>query len=200
MKNFTFFRLKYALISLVLFNANTLISQTPIANYDFESGVQGWTLDSDSVLNTTSSNSCEGNNSIRIRDNNTTSIATSPALDLSGYTSVNLTFRIRTTGVDAGEGIDLKYSSNGGAYTTLKTFRRNTDFRNNSVSYTFSINLTTGLAINSRFRFEGESGVSTEYSYFDNVLMAQHIGIIALVFTLFSGGLDTKLDQVASDL
>jgi cell volume regulation protein A len=32
--------------------------------------------------------------------------------------------------------------------------------------------------------------------YFDDVRMAQHIGIVALAFSLFSGGLDTKLDQV----
>ena len=174
MKNFTFFRTKYVLLLFILFSINIVFSQTTIANYDFESGVQGWTLGSDSVLNTSSGNSCEGNNSIRIRDNNTTSIATSPALNLSGYTSVNITFCIRTSGADSGEGIDLKYSSNGGAYTTLKTFRRNTDFRTNAVSYTFSINLATGLAINSRFRFEGESSDSNEYTYFDNVLIEGH--------------------------
>lgn len=32
--------------------------------------------------------------------------------------------------------------------------------------------------------------------YFDNVLMAQHIGIVALAFSLFSGGLDTRWDLI----
>src|SRR5690606_4134396 len=78
---------------------------------------------------------------------------------------------IRTTDVDNNEGVDLKYSSNGGGYNTLRTFRRGTDFANNGTSYTFTVTLTTGLAINSRFRFEGESNSSSEYSYIDNIVI-----------------------------
>src|SRR5690606_1321301 len=78
---------------------------------------------------------------------------------------------IRTTDVDNNEGVDLKYSSNGGGYNILRTFRRGTDFANNGTSYTFTVTLTTGLAINSRFRFEGESNSANEYSYIDNIVI-----------------------------
>src|SRR5690606_27193153 len=147
MKNFTLLGVRCAILFLAFFSSFNVLSQTPVANYTFETNIQGWTVGTNAIRS--SSTSCGGDYSIRIADDTSTSIATSPALNLSSYNSVEITFCIRTTDVDNNEGVDLKYSSNGGGYNTLRTFRRGTDFANNGTSYTFTVTLTTGLAINS---------------------------------------------------
>src|SRR5690606_31577965 len=139
--NFTFFRLKYALISLVLFNANTLISQTPIANYNFNTNNEGWTFSSDAGRNTSVSWNCQGNGSIFVRGGTRT--ATSPTLDFSAYDRVDISFCFKANdNVGSSDGFDLQYDNGSGTWQTVKVYRRLNDFSigsSNSITFTYSL-------------------------------------------------------------
>tara|TARA_R110002049_G_scaffold302258_1_gene494988 strand:- start:55824 stop:60713 length:4890 start_codon:yes stop_codon:yes gene_type:complete len=152
------------------------ISAQTIASYNFESGLQGWTTDTNSALNTNSTWAVGGSRSIYVKDDTNTSIITSPTINLSAYTNVSFTFSIKTNNLENGEGFDLEYH-NGTSWSLLKSYRRGTDFVNTGSGnvYTFKYTVTGSpqLSSNSRFRFKGESNKDDEYCYFDNIFIAQ---------------------------
>ena len=166
------------LLLWILFSVNSN-AQTNIATYDFESGTQGWSTSTNSGLNNNSNWACDGSRSIYVNDDKSTSILTSPALNLLTYTQARITFCHKSNGVDAGEGFDLQYSNNGILWTTIKTFRRGTDFDQSgsgsgfSATNSFSVYInntgSTAFALTSYFRFVGQANRSSESNYFDNI-------------------------------
>ncbi|GAA4956792.1 hypothetical protein GCM10023315_00060 [Algibacter aquimarinus] len=153
---------------IVVFNAQ---SQT-IASYDFESGLQGWTDGgSDSGLNTITIYSASGLQSIYSRDDDTVeNLTTSPILDLSSYSSVDISFSYIGRNIDSGEGFSLQYFD-GISWNTLKTYVLGSDFTSNNVKYEFYATVNAGLVSNAQFRFTGTASDNGEYNYFDDVLI-----------------------------
>lgn len=148
------------------------ISAQTIATYNFESGLQGWTSESNSGLNTNSTWAVGGSNSIYVNDDTSSSKITSPSINLSAYSTVSFTFSIKTNGVDNNEGFDLEYF-NGSSWSLLKAYRRGSDFANNGsgnvYSFKYTLSSSPSLPSNARFRFTGQSNNSNEYCYFDNI-------------------------------
>ncbi len=165
--------LRYSIL-LLAFNLYTpfnAISQT-IASYDFESGLQGWSDGgSDSGLNTNSVYAASGSQSIYSKDNDTSqNYTTSPILDVSAYSSIDVSFSFIGNGIDTGEGFSIEYYD-GSNWSTLKTYLLGTDFVSNNRVYTFYQTLISGLSSSSQFRFTSTADANWEYSYFDDVLI-----------------------------
>ncbi|WGD34159.1 LamG-like jellyroll fold domain-containing protein [Olleya sp. YS] len=173
MKNFY----SLTLIVLALFFSSTIqsISQTTVASYNFSSGLQGWIGGSNGGLNNNVNYKCSDTKSIFVKDDQSSSNIESPSLDISTYGSVDISFCHKSNGVDNGEGFDLQYY-NGSSWTTLETYRRGTEFSNTGSGTTnnFSFTLSSGsytFASNAKFRFLGKASSSSEYNYFDDVLI-----------------------------
>ncbi|MEO1031012.1 MAG: choice-of-anchor D domain-containing protein [Bacteroidota bacterium] len=152
-------------------------AQTTVASYDFESGLQGW-IDggSDAGHYFDSSLACGGSYSIQSRDNDTSNnYMTSPVLDLTGYTSIDISFCHKSSSVDNGEGFNLQYY-NGTSWTIVRTWERGTDWSNQGSGnpHNFSENLDSGTYTfnsSSQFRFSGTANKNGERNFFDNILI-----------------------------
>jgi hypothetical protein len=176
MKNITFLLKTTIVVLSILYTTNTF-SQTTIASYDFSSGIQGW-IDggANASRGTYAPYSCDGSiGHIWVRDDTSTSIITSPVLDLTSYTSVNYSFCVKTFNLEGNDGFLVEYYD-GSSWTTVKSYKIGTDFANSGsgYSYDFSLSLdstTSIFAANSQFRFYGDSNKSNEFCRFDNVLI-----------------------------
>lgn len=192
MKNFTFLRTKYVLIMLVLFNANMLLSQTPIANYNFNTDNEGWTFSSNAGRNTTASWNCQGDGSIYVRGGART--ATSPNINLSAYDRVDISFCFKANdNVGNNDGFDLQYDNGSGIWQIIKVYRRSNDFSigsGNSITFTYSLT-SPNLPTNARFRFISRgSSNNNRYYYFDNI---QITGYTRPAITAAPGGINNHL-------
>ena len=158
-------------------------SQTTVGFYDFETGIQGWTPDTNSGLNNNEIWSCSQTQSVYVKDDTNTSIITSPTLNLSRYASANFSFCLKTESIDNNEGFDLEYY-NGFSWSVLKQYRRGVDFVNtgsrDSYNFSFTMDASYIFTFNSRFRFVGKARRggggrgnrnNSAYNYFDNILI-----------------------------
>ncbi|MEE1964434.1 hypothetical protein V1387_17220 [Allomuricauda taeanensis] len=90
------------------------------------------------------------------------------SVDLSGYTSANLSFDWRTSSLEAGETLAIEISSDGSSFTTLDTFSGNQ-------SGSFSQDISSYISSNTTIRFmKGGANwsQSNDRAYIDNVLIA----------------------------
>ncbi|WP_422103832.1 LamG-like jellyroll fold domain-containing protein [Winogradskyella sp.] len=155
----------------------SLRAQTTIASYDFNTGLQGWTDGgSDAGLYNSSSWSCSGSRCIYTKDDQTSNnYMTSPVLNLSFYTSIDISFCHKSSGVDDDEGFNLQYYD-GTSWTIVRTWERDVDWSSNGTSnpHYFSHTLddaTYTFNSSSRFRFSGTASSDSEYNYIDDVLI-----------------------------
>lgn len=89
------------------------------------------------------------------------------SVDLSGYTSANLSFDWRTSSLEAGETLIIEISSDGTTFTTLDTFSGNQ-------SGSFSQDISAYISSNTTIRFmKGGANwsQSNDRAYIDNVLI-----------------------------
>ncbi|NNC49867.1 MAG: T9SS type A sorting domain-containing protein [Flaviramulus sp.] len=176
------FRNKKRLFTTTLFSCAVLLAfntqaQDIIGDYDFEPDEQGWSLGGDGGLEEDDQWSCSVIHSLYVKDDKSSSIVTSPALDISSYASISISFCYKAEGVDNGEGFYLKYYD-GSSWTTLNYYERGVDFSNigSSNNYSFSFTLldtSYNFPTNAKFRFEGDASKGSEISYFDNVLIKE---------------------------
>ena len=177
MKNFTL-TLKGCVILYALFLTTSLsYSQTTVASYTFESGLEGWTDGgSDAGRYNSGGWACSGNYSIYSKDDDTSNnYMTSPTIDLTSYASIDISFCHKSSGVDSGEGFDLEYYD-GTSWTTVRSYTKPGDFNNNGsgASNSFSETLTSGtytFSVNSRFRLTGTANDNGEWNLFDNIVI-----------------------------
>ena len=136
----------------------------------FEPGWEGW-IDggSDCVRSTAYPNT--GNISVRLRDNSgVASSVTSPISDWSGASSVKVEFSYYPKSMETNEDFWLQVSTNGGAsYSTVKTWKRGTDFEND-IRYNEVVNIEgINFTANSRIRFRCDASGNWDYVYIDDV-------------------------------
>ncbi|WP_452223452.1 LamG-like jellyroll fold domain-containing protein [Lacinutrix chionoecetis] len=177
MKNFTLktsLLVKFVLFGLIL--SQTINAQVDIADYNFDTGTDGW-IDGGTYANHTTSNTyrCNAAGAIFVRYSHnldTSSRFTSPNIDLTPYTSVDFSFCFTSLRIDNNEGFDLQYFD-GTTWTTLETYRRGTEFaQSNSTPQTFTFtldNATYSFNANSAFRFIGRCSSTNEYAVFDDI-------------------------------
>jgi hypothetical protein len=176
MKTFTPTLKGYALLICAFLLTSFTYSQTIIASYDFESGLQGWIIGgSDSGRLNNTSYACGGSFSIFTKDDDTSNnITTSPTVNFSPYSSgaVELSFCFISAGLEVGEGFNLEYY-NGTTWVFVKSFTRGADWANNGTFYNLSYLLnaaTYPLVSNAAVRFIGTANENGEYNIFDNIV------------------------------
>ncbi|MBO3115990.1 choice-of-anchor D domain-containing protein [Winogradskyella sp. DF17] len=176
MKTITQISMVWMVFFAAILLSEQLHSQTTIAFYNFESGLQGWTDGGSDAGLIGSGWACTGT-AIYSKDNDTSqNYMTSPTLDLTPYTEVEFSVCHKSTNVDSGEGFDLEFFD-GTSWITVRSFTKPGDFNNNGSgsSNSFTVSLDTGsyaFAANSRFRLTGTASDNNEWNMFDNILIA----------------------------
>jgi hypothetical protein len=148
----------------------------------FETGWDGWQDGgSDCARRNEPARSWEGSYSIRIRDNSgTASSMTSPTLDLSGYSSIDIQFYFYPNSMENGEDFWLRYSPDGSSWTTVAAWARGTSFENNSF-YTSTVTLTSSqvnFTSNAKIRFQCDASGNADRIYIDEVTVDAFAGTL----------------------
>ncbi len=137
----------------------------------FETGLDGWTDGgTDCIRTNNASFAWEGNYSIQLRDNTTTSLMTSPVLNLSSYSQMDIQFYFYANSMESGEDFWVQYY-NGSTYTTVAAYAQGTSF-NNSTFYVVNLTLTNAqynFASNARLRFRCDASADNDQIYIDAV-------------------------------
>lgn len=144
-----------------------------IAAYYFESGLDGWTDGGNDCARQATSNSFEGNYSIRLRDNSSTSNAVSPVLDLSGNSQVSIEFHTYASSMENGEDFFVEFF-NGSSYQVIGQYASGSDFSNGSF-FTDTIQLDSGsynFNGNNRFRIRCDASNNNDQIWFDQVIVS----------------------------
>ena len=139
----------------------------------FETGWDGWSDGGSDCARYSGSLSFEGTQSIRIRDNSgVASSMTSPFMDFTPHTSVNVQFSFYAKSMENNEDFWLRYYD-GSSWQTIATYVRGQDFSNNTF-YTFDITLDSSnynFSTNSRIRFQCDASGNNDQIYIDAVIV-----------------------------
>ena len=158
----------------------------------FETGWDGWSDGGSDCYRYSGSRSWEGLYSIRIRDNSgTASAMTSPSLDLTGYSSVDIEFYFYPRSMENGEDFWVRYY-NGSSWSTVATYVSGTSFTNNSFYVaTVTLNSTThNFASNSQIRFQNDASGNNDQIYIDAVTVTASTG------SLVEGGTVATIEEL----
>ncbi|HLF65035.1 MAG TPA: M12 family metallo-peptidase, partial [Saprospiraceae bacterium] len=148
---------------------------TYVFGHFFETGWDGWTDGGSDVARYSGSRSWEGNYSINLQDNSAAQSAmTSPAVNLTDYTSVQLAFYFYSNSMETGEDFFVQYY-NGSTYTTVATFAvgYGGHFSNNLFWFA-SVTLTSAqvnFVSNARFRIQCDGSDNNDDIYIDAVTL-----------------------------
>ncbi len=189
---------------IVLLSSHSATAQLPVT-YDFESGFLGWTSNGNDS-GTYYGWGCNANRSIYSKDDDgSNNIMMSPAIDLTSYSEVTISFCHKSININNNKGFRLQYYD-GSNWTTIKHFRLGTDFftqgvyEEHSFSRTINDGATYVFTANSRFRFRGTSSDNNDWNFFDDVTIT---GVNSTPCTqptnqptnlTFSNVLDTSMD------
>ncbi|MFM7838932.1 MAG: fibronectin type III domain-containing protein, partial [Chitinophagaceae bacterium] len=163
-------------------NSNTLsvttlpaTTETLVKEYYFATSLDSWQSSNTSncFWSNNSSTAWEGSGSMLLQSKNTTT--TSPTLQLSPYTQVELKFYFLATGLEAGKRFTVNYAnSTNGSFTTIATFTAaasasGTIFVNN-VFYIATITMNaSSFSSTGRFRIQVAGSDNTDKVYVDAV-------------------------------
>jgi metallopeptidase family M12-like protein/type IX secretion system substrate protein len=145
----------------------------------FETGWDGWSDGGSDCARYAGSRSWEGNYSIRIRDNSGTSSAmTSPTLNLSSYSSIDVQFYFYAYSMENGEDFWLRYYD-GSSWTTVAAWASGTSFNNNTF-YTATVTLTSSsynFPSNAQIRFQCDASANSDHIYIDEVTVTAYAAL-----------------------
>lgn len=140
---------------------------------DFEAGWGIWNDGgSDCVRQNNGSYNYSGIQSVRLRDNTSSSTMTTDNLDLSSYDEIRVDFTYITNSMDtSSEDFWLQISTNGGAsYTTVEEWNLNDEFVNNVREFD-NVNISGPFTANTRLRFRADASGNKDWVYIDDVLI-----------------------------
>ena len=159
-------------------NVASVTTDSPPSNNEilgsyFESGWDGWQDGGNDCFRYSGNNSPEGSYSIRLRDNSgVSSSMTSPTLDLTSFTSVNIQFSFRAGSMENNEDFWLRYYD-GNGWQTVATYAKGPDFQNGT-NYTMNVNLNSSnynFANNAQIRFQCDASANNDKIYIDAVIV-----------------------------
>lgn len=140
-----------------------------IAAYYFETGLQGWTLGGrDSQLQNTG-NSCEGAQSIRLRNGSSSANATSPALDLTGNNQITFEMQVYASGMESNDSFSVQILQ-GNSYITFYDSGSVTNGSCFTVSEVLNASQYT-FSANNRFRVQNNGNKNNDFIWFDAVII-----------------------------
>ena len=144
---------------------------TTLSEGYFETGLDGWIDGGSDCARVSTSRSYEGSYSIRFRDNSGAgSTMTSPVLNLTPHSAVELTFYFYAYSMENGEDFFVQYF-NGSSWTTIASYASGSNFNNNTF-YSATLNLDASqfnFASNSRFRIQCDASTNADQVYIDQV-------------------------------
>jgi subtilisin family serine protease len=113
-----------------------------------------------------------GSYCVRLRDNTSTSTATTDNLDLTNYDEVTIDFGYYPRSMDnSNEDFWLQISTNGGAsYTTVEEWNRGDEFENNNF-YTDAVVIPGPFTSTTRFRFRCDASGNSDWIYLDDIVI-----------------------------
>lgn len=157
--------------------ASTTTDNPPINNEIlgsyFETGWDGWQDGGNDCFRYSGTNSPEGSYSILLRDNSgVSSSMTSPIMDLTSYTSVNIQFSFRGSSMENNEDFWLRYFD-GSSWQTIATYAKGPDFQN-GINYTMNVSLSSvnyNFASNAQIRFQCDAGANNDKVYIDAIVV-----------------------------
>ncbi|MEP4782863.1 MAG: HYR domain-containing protein [Algibacter sp.] len=107
--------------------------------------------------------------SVRLRDNTSTSVTTTDALDLSTYTEITVDFNFIADQVESGEDFWLQISTDGGGtYQTVGDWDANDEFVNGT-RYFESVTIQGSFPTNTYLRFRMDASANADLIYIDDV-------------------------------
>ncbi|WP_020538535.1 zinc-dependent metalloprotease [Lewinella cohaerens] len=171
----------------------------------FETGWDGWADGGSDCYRYSGSRSYEGSRSIRIRDNSgTASAMTSPTLNLSGYSTIDVEFYFYAYGMESGEDFWLRYY-NGSSWTTVAAWASGTSFNNNGF-YTTTVTISAAnytFPSNAQIRFQCDASANSDHIYIDQVTVTANSGALVeggtVVTTTELDGGNTEYSQPPVD-
>ena len=163
-----------------------------LASY-FESGWDGWADGGSDSYRYSGSRSYEGSRSIRLRDNTNSSVMTSGAFNLTGYSQVDIEFFFYAYSMENGEDFWVQYND-GSGWQTVAAYASGTSFNNNTF-YTATVTLTSAsvnLSSAGSFRFRCDASANADHIYIDQVTITG-----SSPFALIPGGLAQSIAPVS---
>lgn len=145
-----------------------------IVEIDFNDFEIGWGIwndgGSDARRSSNDAAYSNGNYSIRLRDNTTTSVMTTDNLDLSNYESLNVSFSYYAASMDnSNEDFWLQISTDGGStFTTVEEWNRDDEFVNNQ-RYNDNVVVNGPFTSNTQLRFRCDASGNSDWVYIDDV-------------------------------
>jgi len=147
---------------------------TVLLGHFFETGWDGWADGGVDATRYSGARSWEGNYSINLQDNSgVPSAMTSPTVNLTGYSSVELEFYFYSHSMENGEDFFLRYY-NGSTYTIVATFVAGAGGFTNNSFWTATVTLTSAqvnFVSNAKFRFQCDASDNNDDIYIDAVTL-----------------------------
>lgn len=148
---------------------------TELYRYSFESGLEGW-IDGGSDCARTEQFASDGSWSVYIRDDTGLNASlTSPSWDLSGLTSINITFSFYARSMEAGENFYVE-KFDGTSWTLVQDYVVGVDFPNEAFS-TKTITLTSPTA-STQIRFICDASTNSDIIFLDNIILTGDDSIV----------------------
>ncbi len=147
-----------------------------LASY-FENGWNSWVDGGVDAARVNSAYSWEGNYSIKLQDNSgTNSAMTSPILNLSNATGLEINFYFKAIGVEAGEDFWVQYRNPAGTWVTIGQIIQGVHF-NNNVFYEATVDVP-GFVPNStaKVRIQCDASDDSDQIYIDQVTLTKLTG------------------------
>ncbi len=153
-----------------------------IAAFYFETGLEGWIDGGKDCTRQSTTNSYEGLYSIKLRDGSSSSLATSPNIDMSGNGQITIDFWYYASGTESGDDFFVEYSD-GGAYQVVGQYVSGSDFGNDSFENAV-ITLNSGsynFTANSNIRIRNNMNQKNDQIWFDQVIITGDTAIAPIV-------------------
>ena len=153
---------------------STGCTTTIIDSENFESGWGIWNDGgSDCTRSSSSAYANSGTRSVRLRDNTSSSVATTDNLNLSNADEITIEFSYITVSMDnSNEDFWFQISTNGGSsYTTVEEWNLNDEFQNN-VRENESITIQGTFSSNTRLRFRCDASGNADWVYIDDIVIS----------------------------
>jgi hypothetical protein len=147
-----------------------------MASY-FESGWDNWVDGGSDATRVSTTNSWEGLYSIRLADNSGSGSAmTTPSLNLSNATGVEIEFYFKAVGVEVGEDFWIQYKVGTGTWTTIGVLIRGTHF-NNGTFYVASLTVPNFVPVSAaKLRIRCDASDDTDQVFIDQVTITKLTG------------------------
>lgn len=153
-----------------------------IAAFYFETGLEGWIDGGKDCTRQSTSNSYEGLYSIKLRDGSSSSLATSPNIDMSGNGQITIDFWYYASGTESGDDFFVEYSD-GGAYQVVGQYVSGSDFGNDSFeNVVITLNAASyNFTVNSKIRIRNSMNQKNDQIWFDQVIITGDTAVAPIV-------------------